>query len=285
MLRQKWSIGSDPELFLENPDGTFINAFEGISQGLLWGTKATPEMTAYGAIQVDGMAVEFNTHPTDNPSKFYDMINAGISDACIRFGKAVPSFESTKHFDPSWLLRQHPCAIELGCDPDYNAWQRGEPNPRPDMINPCRTAGGHIHIGWKDPHIPVIDVGAHVDQCCDIVKHLDYVLGVWSVPLDTNGKERRKMYGTAGAFRPKDYGVEYRVLSNFWIFHRQAAESVVKRSLAGMNAYADGLKLDHIFGDEAIRILKDESAHTYSIWNEVNTLLRPYLEEVENAAA
>lgn len=285
MLRQKWSIGSDPELFLEQTDGTFVNAFEGIAKGCLWGTKAAPEKTAYGAIQVDGMAVEFNTMPTDNPSKFYDMINDGILDACIRFGKAVPSKDSIKHFDKDWLLSQHPAAIELGCDPDYNAWRKGEPNPRPEVINPCRTAGGHVHIGWKDPSIPIVDVGSHIDECCAVVRHFDYVLGVWSIPLDDNGAARRSMYGTAGAFRPKDYGVEYRVLSNFWIFSRYASERIVVRSLAGMNAYADGLRLDETFGDEAIRILKGESDYTYDVWNEVNKLLRPYIEEVENAAA
>ena len=29
--------------------------------------------------------------------------------------------------------------------------------------------------------------------------------------------KRREMYGQAGAYRPKSYGLEYRVLSNFWL--------------------------------------------------------------------
>ena len=287
MLRQKWTIGSDPEIFLEDTSGSFVSAFDGLAKGYLYGTKAIPEKTKYGAIQVAGMAVELNTLPTDNPQAFYNMIEDGIADACVRFGKAVPSKASIKHFDSGWMLGQHPAAIELGCDPDYNAWEQGEPNPRPDVMKPCRTAGGHVHIGWRDPSLPfgAADMQAHLAECCEVIQHFDYVLGVWSVPMDPGGKERRAMYGTAGAFRPKDYGVEYRVLSNFWVFNKAHAESVIKRSLAGMNAYADGVLFQKIFGDEAVRILKGTSQHMYPVWNEVNNILRPYLEEIENAAA
>ena len=34
------------------------------------------------------------------------------------------------------------------------------------------------------------------------------------------------MYGCAGAFRPKKYGMEYRVPSNYWIKNNKTIESV-----------------------------------------------------------
>jgi hypothetical protein len=44
----------------------------------------------------------------------------------------------------------------------------------------------------------------------------EFLLGIPSVLLDDDTR-RRSMYGAAGAIRIKAYGVEYRVLSNFWV--------------------------------------------------------------------
>ena len=45
---------------------------------------------------------------------------------------------------------------------------------------------------------------------------MDYTLGLDSLLLDSDTR-RRSMYGRAGSFRFKEYGIEYRTLSNFWI--------------------------------------------------------------------
>src|SRR5690606_5853835 len=70
-----------------------------------------------------------------------------------------------------------------------------------------RTCGGHIHIGYDSPDFIVSE---------DIVHAMDTVLGLESINLDKDDR-RREMYGKAGCFRVKDYGVEYRTLSNFWL--------------------------------------------------------------------
>ena len=91
--------------------------------------------------------------------------------------------------------------------PDYNAWtKQANPKPYADDQN-LRSAGGHIHVGCDLAKKKPIDV----------IRAMDLFLGVPSVALD-KGTLRRQLYGAAGCMRKKPYGVEYRTLSNFWIF-------------------------------------------------------------------
>ena len=66
---------------------------------------------------------------------------------------------------------------------------------------------GHISIGWDNPTL---------EQQLDMVKAMDATVGLESVLLDFD-TERKKLYGKAGCFRFREYGIEYRSLSNFWI--------------------------------------------------------------------
>ena len=66
---------------------------------------------------------------------------------------------------------------------------------------------GHISIGWDNPT---------QEQQLDMVKAMDATVGLESVLLDFD-TERKKLYGKAGCFRFREYGIEYRSLSNFWI--------------------------------------------------------------------
>ncbi len=45
---------------------------------------------------------------------------------------------------------------------------------------------------------------------------MDLFIGITSLFLDDDNL-RRSMYGKAGCFRNKSFGVEYRVVRNFWI--------------------------------------------------------------------
>ncbi len=100
----------------------------------------------------------------------------------------------------------------FGCEPDYNAWTLST-NPSPSPPHPfMRSAGGHVHVETKE-------------HPAEVVKAMDLALAVPSVLMD-KGEERKQMYGKVGAHRPKPYGVEYRVLSNFWIFDKKLVQWV-----------------------------------------------------------
>jgi hypothetical protein len=49
------SVGADPEVFVRNAEGEPVPAC-----GLIPGTKAEPHRVDSGAVQVDGLALEFN---------------------------------------------------------------------------------------------------------------------------------------------------------------------------------------------------------------------------------
>ena len=108
-------------------------------------------------------------------------------------------------------------AKRFGCSPDYNAWTL-QTNPVPSHENPnFRSCGGHIHCGHVegDGNEFLLDPYGKVEM----VRMMDTFHGVLSTILDSSvdAIERRKLYGKAGCHRPTDYGLEYRVLSNFWM--------------------------------------------------------------------
>lgn len=210
-------IGADPELFVQK-DGKFVSA-----HGLIPGTKENPYPVNKGAVQVDGMALEFNIDPSTG---FHDF-ELNINTVLHELRKMVPSeyefvLSATAEFDLEYMKTLPKEAIELGCDPDYNGWT-GQVNERPEQHPVMRTAAGHVHIGWTVDVDPYND--EHFVLCSEVAQELDALLGIHSILIDKNQK-RRQMYGQAGAFRPKSYGIEYRVLSNYWVANSQEMQMV-----------------------------------------------------------
>jgi hypothetical protein len=140
-------IGCDPEVFVKR-NGLFESA-----HNLIKGDKKNPFKVDKGAVQVDGMALEFNIDPAADENEF--LINVQCVYDIMK--SMVPGYEvvatPVADFSFEYLKQQPKEALELGCDPDFNAWN-GLANPRPDGERPMRTASGHVHIGWtKDENI------------------------------------------------------------------------------------------------------------------------------------
>ena len=210
-------IGCDPEVFVCNRSG-FIPA-RVVAPNL--GDKDHP--TDFGDDtngQIDGMALEFGITPTANPNIFVERVRQALR----HFDDLARSHSSDNQlalvpvanflFD-NWRDQVNPADFELGCSPDFNAYS-GRRNIIPKNVPPgFRTAAGHIHIGWtsnEDPFSP-----GHLADCRDVVKQLDAMFQGFAPDNRPLEKSRRRLYGKAGAFRPKPYGVEYRVPSNSWL--------------------------------------------------------------------
>lgn len=239
------TIGCDPELFVMQ-DGKFRSAW-----GLIPGTKETPHIVKNGAVQVDGMALEFNIDPVKTADDFVSNINSVMG----QMKDMVPGYDfalvPSCRFNGNHFRAQPEEAKELGCTPDFNAYTLKE-NPKPDNKTTMRTASGHVHIGFI-PKGEEVDPNSdeHMLRCATLVKQLDVYLGLPSIFFDKD-KTRRKMYGAAGAFRPKTYGVEYRVLSNAWLASEDRMRFVFNQTVQAINDLVNGERAADRIGEQVL---------------------------------
>jgi len=198
-----FTIGADPELFIREKKYGHYKSAVGLIGGSKWAPKAIDNEGH--AILEDNVALEFNIKPADSLNSF----RASIHKVLNHFRSILPDYildtASAVSFPKEEL--ETPQAQEFGCEPDYDAWRECVNNKPYAEDQNLRSCGGHIHVGSD------IAVGNPVG----VIRAMDLFLGVPSVPMD-KGVLRRQLYGKAGCFRPKLYGVEYRTLSNFWIF-------------------------------------------------------------------
>lgn len=218
------TIGADPEMFLIK-DGKFYPVI-----GLLGGTKEHPKKAGIGAVQEDNVMAEFNIPPATSADAFSSSIKQMIEVVETSTKRYGCSLAIVPYATFDYELLKHPQATHMGCDPDFNAWE-GDINPRPSIeeIKNIRTASGHVHIGTDS-------VNERPDYRMMLVRACDMFLGVPSILLDSD-PVRRRYYGKAGAFRPKPYGIEYRVLSNFWISTDRYRKWVFKQAVKAASAY------------------------------------------------
>lgn len=232
-----FTIGADPEIFV-GKDGEFVSA-----HGMVEGTKIKPHEVEGGAVQVDGMALEFNIDPAENYEEFQHLLDSVQEQLLDMISVNGFDFlkETTVHFDQE-LFDKVPIANKmLGCEPDFNAWTM-EVNEKPSYKNLMRTVGGHAHIGgfFSDN----LFNKEHFEKGATLARLMDEEVGVYSLLWDKDD-ERRSMYGSAGCFRPKPYGMEYRSLSNAWLFSKDITKFVFDGTQRALQRLCDGDKGDN----------------------------------------
>jgi hypothetical protein len=208
-----FTIGTDPEFFVRHKaNSNLISAIP-----FVMGTKDIPQdLPAGGNIQRDNVAVEMATNPAYTRDEFVDNIRKVLHGAT----EVLPSYTEivalpSASFDPKEL--EHPEAQEFGCSPDFDAWTMSQ-NEKPfAMDQNFRSCGAHIHVGTVegDENGFLLEIWGKIAM----VKTMDCFHGIISTILDSgpDAIARRQLYGKPGAHRPTDYGVEYRVLSNWWL--------------------------------------------------------------------
>lgn len=202
---KEYKVGSDPEFFLVDKDSREIISAIPFIPGDKYDPYQIPNLSDGHMIQTDNVMVEYCLPATAKANNLY----RSYRDCVLYTNSIVPShleveLKQSGRVSESQLL--DPRTKVFGCDPDYDVWKDGIQNEVTSKDTNLRTCGGHVHIGYNDPDM---------ETSIDIIKALDIFLGIPSVILDSD-RERKKMYGKAGAYRFKSYGVEYRSLSNFW---------------------------------------------------------------------
>lgn len=249
-----FTIGADPELFLIDEKDSFVSVIDKIG-----GTKTNPNQLPLGdgfAVQEDNVAVEFNIPPARNAFEFKSNIFTAIDFLSNYFNdvhKLRFSKQASANFPKDQLV--DPRAQVFGCDPDYNAWTRME-NKKPSCDDfTLRSAGGHIHVGFE---------AKDVEEKFNLIKCMDLYHGVPSVFMDKDEK-RKKLYGESGACRIKPYGVEYRVLSNYWVHDLQLIQWIWEQTEHAINAL------------DEIHKIEEDSDYIIGAINDNNIALASYL--------
>lgn len=247
------TVGADPEVFIvDTVKNTFISAHD-----IIPGTKKKPmdldkSFRYVGvkglACQADGTALEINIPPAYSSYNFLYYLGTALALTANRYLKPGQRLCATPvaRYDQQYFKTLPASALELGCDPDYDAWNGGKANPRPTSLpNPyARTGAGHIAVGWRSKEALADDVfeANHFNDCIMMVQMMDLIHDeIAPLHEDKDDEYRRGLYGKRGAFRPKPFGVEYRTPSNSWLRSTVAAENMYNAAIMAFGFLHEGL--------------------------------------------
>lgn len=217
------TLGTDVEVFIKETNNKTKKS------KIIGSEKILPEkkinIGAFsGFLDKDGIQAEIQTTPSSCRQIFYGNLKRCFTDTTSILNKASNEhktysicFKTNNKITKKEFYSLSDECKAFGCSPSYNVYEDNYVN-RPITVNPQeyrgRSAGGHLHFSISDE-----TVKKNINSIGRIVKLMDYLLGNASVLFDTDKKnvERRKNYGRAGEFRIPKYGIEYRVLGNFWL--------------------------------------------------------------------
>jgi hypothetical protein len=274
------TLGSDCEVFLRTVAGAPFPVC-----GLLGGTKEAPkpieELGEGFAVQEDNGAAEFNVPPTNRSSQFahnFNSITAHISSK-LPATLLLDLENSSLEFDKEYVEKIEQLRV-FGCNPDFNAWTMSvNPRPVPQTVG-FRSASAHVHIGWcKGEEEPLMDDQIEVIRLCDVFVTLPRIL-----KENASERLRRSLYGKAGSFRPKPYGVEHRVLGNRWAFNWHTAEAVAQSYWRALTAYTLGVKVQHDDFTLIQELINNFNPEDTNHIVQAKTLTRKYTQEAIDKA-
>jgi hypothetical protein len=201
-------IGADVEFFIKNSLGEAIPAFT-----IIPNDKNNPLKNQDVKLYFDNVLLEFNIPPSKDVKTFVKNITNGINFAESKIRPNFLDLSASAYFNSENLEDKR--AKEAGCEIEYNAYNFKPNNNIEEALRntSVRTSGGHLHLS-----------GEKYDAIDDktlypiFVYMMDLFVAIPSILIekDYSQRDRRKIFGKAGSYRIKPYGIEYRVLSSWW---------------------------------------------------------------------
>jgi len=240
------NMGCDPEFFFTRK-GKVIGSEkvlpqEGLKSTEYWG----------GKFVIDGVQAELNPSPSTCRAAVGNAIRACFKDLHTKILKdnaeLSADFSQCIEVSKEEMDSLSEKSKIFGCAPSTNIYNEGKCKTSVIAVDPKkyrgRSAGGHIHLGiyptanysysygYDDNNSKNNLEKEYLKLAEILVPVLDIVVGNTCVLIDRaeSNKERRKVYGKAGEFRTKSYGIEYRTLSNFWLRSHQLTSFVFSLS-------------------------------------------------------
>lgn len=209
------AIGTDTELFLQDKTTQEIISAEGFIQGTKHNPFVFDNSNKFFATSLDNVLCEFCIPPATSAEQFYNnimksmnYINNVIPEQYCTV--AIPAARLNERWLQTWQAKT------FGCESDFSAYSQEMNQPIWCEDELLRSAGMHLHLSYAlaetyNPYQYKPD-----ETRCNIIKAFDLHLGVPAVLMEPDSR-RKELYGRAGSFRPKPYGVEYRTLSNYFV--------------------------------------------------------------------
>ncbi len=237
--------GADPEIFVNAGDGSLLPSFKFLPDKA-HGIKKKPVPSSGGTLcesYWDGFQAEMAIGAHSCLGWVIDSLQAGLHSIIEQARKVDPKAKLS-----SKVLIEVPLEVlkatesqytEFGCKPSFNAYGlKGNLENSKEIT--YRSSGGHIHFGFAAGKP---GFAKDMELVTKIVKSLDAVLAVGCVSMfaEFDHPLRRQFYGLAGEYRLPPHGLEYRTLSNAWIFHPFISNLVIDLARKVCNFGANGL--------------------------------------------
>jgi hypothetical protein len=190
------SFGSDPELFVVSKEQEVI--------------PSTAVITSSDVVKPDGFQIELNPLTSTCRQSASSYIYSALFDAramALKMGYDL-SFKVGHIISDEVWSKVDLKMKRFGCNPTLNVHEKNFKRVT-GLREKFRAGGGHIHLGFTFNRADA----PKIVTMMDILAGNTFVL----IDRDPDNIRRRINYGRAGEYRLKSYGIEYRVLSNFWM--------------------------------------------------------------------